>query len=130
MCGGAIEAETVRRLVLPGVRARSPFEEGILHLWTGGWLSTRWIGGEGGVFVRDVGSLLGYRTAGEKLCMRVGQLSRHSQVLLLPLGVPPMPACSTHLGVGLGGGQEISSRRTNELLKDPRRRNAVVGPTA
>ena len=52
---------------------------------------------------QEVGSLLGY-SAGEKFfyCMRVGQLSRYSHVLLLPSGVPPMPAlaCSTQ---SLGG---------------------------
>ena len=34
--GGGITAERVRRLVLPEERTCSPFEEGILHLWTGG----------------------------------------------------------------------------------------------
>ena len=32
---GAIKAERVCRLVLLGVRACSPFEEGILHAWIG-----------------------------------------------------------------------------------------------
>ena len=42
--GGAIEAEGVRRLVLPGVRTCAPFEEGILCLWMGG-LAARPLGG-------------------------------------------------------------------------------------
>ena len=33
---GAIKAGRGCRLALPGVRACLPFEEGILHLWTGG----------------------------------------------------------------------------------------------
>ena len=43
----------------------------------GGWLSTRWVGGEGGRFktVREVGGALR---------VRVGQVCRHSQVLLPP----------------------------------------------
>ena len=45
--GGGINA--VRRLVLPGVRTCSPFEEGILHVWMGGgvdvYFSTPWGGG-------------------------------------------------------------------------------------
>ena len=34
----AIKAEGVCRLVLPGVSTCSPFEEGILHMWMGGWV--------------------------------------------------------------------------------------------
>ena len=34
--GGGIKAEPVCRLVLPGARTCSPFEEGILHTWMGG----------------------------------------------------------------------------------------------
>ena len=34
--GAAIEAKGGCRLVLPGVRTRSPFEEGIPHSWMGG----------------------------------------------------------------------------------------------
>ena len=32
---GAVEVEGVRRLVLPGVRPCSLFEEGVLHSWVG-----------------------------------------------------------------------------------------------
>ena len=34
--GGAVKAERVCLLVLPGVRTCSPFEEAILHLWIAG----------------------------------------------------------------------------------------------
>ena len=46
--GGGIKAERVCRLVLPCVHACSPPEEGALHVWMGGWLSTHWVWGEGG----------------------------------------------------------------------------------
>ena len=57
------------------------------------------VGGEGGGFKKlpGVGSLLGYpQQLGEVPFyeVRVGQLSRSSQGLLLPLGVPGMPARS------------------------------------
>ena len=47
--------------------------------------------------LQEVGSLLGYVTARDNYCVRVGQLSPYSQVLLLPHGIPPMPAeaCTT-----------------------------------
>ena len=57
-----------------------------------GWLPTHWVGAEEGAFkkLREVGSLT---AGGNHFCqVRVGQLSRYSHVLLLPLGVPPMPA--------------------------------------
>ena len=64
-----------------------------------GWFPTRWVGFKKEKRLREVGSLLGYPTAGGSsfCCMGVGQLSRCSQVLLLPLGATPMPApaCST-----------------------------------
>ena len=39
--GGAIKAERVCRLVLPGKRMCAPFEEGILHSWIGGLVANR-----------------------------------------------------------------------------------------
>ena len=59
-----------------------------------GWLPTCWVDGKDGGFkkLQEVGSLLDYLTAGEKAlfyCLRVGQLSRYSQVQLLHLGAPP-----------------------------------------
>ena len=41
-CGGAIRAQCIFRLALPGVHTCSPFEEGILHAGMG---PTRWVGG-------------------------------------------------------------------------------------
>ena len=60
-------------------------------------MPTRWVGGERGRFkkLREGGNLVGYLSPwGESClyCMRVGQVPRYSQVLLLPLGIPPMPA--------------------------------------
>ena len=57
----------VCRLILPGVRVCSPFEEGILYLWI--IVVACWVGGEEGGFkkMQEVGSLLGYLTAVEKL---------------------------------------------------------------
>ena len=62
-----------------------------------GLLSTRWFGGEEGGFkpkLQEAGSLLGDPTAGQNCFyyVTVERLSRYSQVLLLPLGVPPAPA--------------------------------------
>ena len=75
--------------------------------------------------VPEVGRLLGYLTAKDKHfnCVRVGHFSRYSQVLLLPLGVPPMPAraCSTERvlngrgGAGglCGNGKKCGKKRGN-----------------
>ena len=41
--GGAVKAEQVCRLMLPGARTCSPFEEGILHAWIGGLVAHRLI---------------------------------------------------------------------------------------
>ena len=78
----------VCRLGLPGLRTCALFEEGTLYLWMGGLAAP-----SVGLGVKRGGS----ENLREVGCVRVGQLSRYSQVLLLPLGVPPMPAlaCST-----------------------------------
>ena len=58
MC--AIKAEGVCRLVLPGVRICSPFEEGVLHSSMGG-LAVHPLGGglkAAGLKLRGVGTLL------------------------------------------------------------------------
>ena len=86
----------VRWLAPLGERVCPPFEEG------------RWVGcppvglgvkREGFETLQEVGSLFGYLTAGINYCycVRVRQLFHYSQLLLLPMGVPPMlaPACST-----------------------------------
>ena len=66
---GAIKAEGVCRLVLLGVRMCAPFEGGNPPLWVGCPPPL----GEGGRFTkpREVGRLLGYRTAGGKIVFTV-----------------------------------------------------------
>ena len=46
--GGAIKAEGICRLVLPGVRKCSHFEEGILRVWMGAGKGGGWDFGLGG----------------------------------------------------------------------------------
>ena len=55
--GGAIKAERVCRLVLPGVPTGSPFEQGILHSWMDRWVGCPPVG-------------LGARRVGSKNCER------------------------------------------------------------
>ena len=95
---GAIEAERVYRLVLPGVRACAPLEEAILHSWVGGLVvhSVGW-GCRGRVQTTASGAAQLTLTTGGNYCdrVRVEHLSLCSQVLLLPRGVPPTPAPGT-----------------------------------
>ena len=93
---GTIKAERVCRLVLPGELTCSLRIGGLVAPPVGLRMK-----GAGSQKVRSVGSLLDNLRAGEKLvfnCMRVGQLSHYSQVLLLPLGVLPLGgACMLHM---------------------------------
>ena len=71
----------------------------MLHAWMGRLVVLHPFGlGEEGGFKKSARGGLPL-TTGENYSyqVRVGQLSRHSQVLLLPLGVPsmPVPACPT-----------------------------------
>ena len=60
--------------------------------WVGAGLMLRW-GKEGGFTkLREVGRATQQPGPDYSYCVRVGQLPRYSQVLLLPLGVPPTPA--------------------------------------
>ena len=97
--GGAIDAEGVCRLVFLGGRTcayvhRAPFEEGTLQLGMGGaGLPLHWVGDEEGGFRETARGRqpIGIPHARGKhyyYCVRVGQLSHYSHVLLLPLGVP------------------------------------------
>ena len=47
---GAAAIKAKCRLAPPGARTCLPFEEGLVVAWTGGWLSTHWVQGEGGGF--------------------------------------------------------------------------------
>ena len=77
----AIKAEGVCRLVLPGVPTCAPLkQEGSknFEMWAACW---------------DTSRPKNYYF----YCVRVGQCCRYLQMLLLPLGIPPipLPACST-----------------------------------
>ena len=82
-------------------------EEGILQSWRG-WVGRPPVGlgvkRAGSKKRREVGSLFGYLIAGGHYlyCGRVRELSCYSQVLLLPLGVPPTPAPARFGALGRG----------------------------
>ena len=94
--GGGIKAEGVCRLFFRVcVRGRLLRRESSVCRW-GGWVQGwDWNAERRFKMLREVGSLLGSLTAEGEIvfyCVRVGESSRYSQVLLLPLGVPLLPA--------------------------------------